>query len=75
MADRSPSFWDREIPDAPPGFFQFELAAFELTRGEAEWLCERIISADRSSRGGAPGRGDVGRGFGEFRELTELIPT
>ena len=47
MADRSPSFWDRDIPDPPPGFFQFELATFDLTRDEAEWLCERIISSDR----------------------------
>jgi hypothetical protein len=47
MADRSPSFWDREIPDPPPGFFRFEMTTFDLTSDEAEWLCERIITADR----------------------------
>jgi len=47
IADRIPSFWQREIPDPPSDFFQFRSATFDLTREEAEWLCERIISSDR----------------------------
>jgi hypothetical protein len=50
MSDRIPSFWDREIPDPPPDFFRFQIATFDLTRDEAEWLCERIISADHLRR-------------------------
>ena len=46
VADRSTSFWQREIPDPPPNFFRFQSASFDLTRDEAEWLSERIISAD-----------------------------
>lgn len=48
IGDRAPAFWQREIPDAPPGFFNFTGANFELTREEAEWLSERVISSDRS---------------------------
>lgn len=47
LADRTPSFWQREIPDPPPDFFRFQMATFALRREEAEWLCERIISSDR----------------------------
>jgi hypothetical protein len=47
IGDRAPSFWEREIPDAPPGFFNFKSENFDLTRSESEWLCERIISSDR----------------------------
>ena len=50
IGDRAPSFWQREIPDAPPGFFNFTSANFELTREEAEWLSERVISSDRLAR-------------------------
>jgi hypothetical protein len=50
IGDRAPAFWQREIPDAPPGFFNFTSANFELTREEAEWLSERVISSDRSVR-------------------------
>lgn len=47
IGERTPAFWQREIPDAPPDFFKFSRATFELTGEEAEWLCERIISSDR----------------------------
>ncbi len=50
IGDRAPAFWQREIPDAPPDFFSFKSANFELTRNESEWLCERIISSDRSAQ-------------------------
>jgi hypothetical protein len=46
IADRIPSFWQREIPDPPSDLFRFKTATFDLTREEAEWLCERIISSD-----------------------------
>jgi hypothetical protein len=49
IGDRAPSFWQREIPDAPAGFFSFKSANFDLTRSESEWLSERIISSDRSA--------------------------
>ena len=54
IGDRAPSFWQREIPDAPPGFFNFTSANFELTREEAEWLSERVISSDRLARAREP---------------------
>lgn len=47
IGDRIPSFWQRDIPDPPSDLFQFKLATFDVTRDEAEWLCERIISSDR----------------------------
>ena len=47
IGDRIPSFWQRDIPDPPPDLFRFKVATFDLTRDEAEWLCERIISSDR----------------------------
>jgi hypothetical protein len=50
MADRTPSFWDREIPDPPHDFFRFQTATFGLTRDEAEWLSERVISVDPFDR-------------------------
>jgi len=50
IADRTPSFWQRDIPDPPPDLFRFQTATFDLTREEAEWLCERIISSDRPER-------------------------
>jgi hypothetical protein len=46
IADRSPTFWQRDVPDPPPAFFRFESANFDLSREEAEWLTERILSAD-----------------------------
>ena len=48
VADRTPSFWQREIPEPPPDFFRAQVETFDLTRVEAEWLCERIISSDGS---------------------------
>ena len=47
IGDRIPSFWQRDIPDPPSDFLRFKVATFDLTRDEAEWLCERIISSDR----------------------------
>jgi hypothetical protein len=44
---RTPTFWQRDIPDPPSDFFGFQVATFDLTRDEAEWLCERLISSDR----------------------------
>ena len=46
IGDRIPSFWQRDIPEPPPDLFRFKVATFDLTRDEAEWLCERIISSD-----------------------------
>lgn len=46
IADRAPSFWQRDIPEPPVDFFRFKVATFDLTPDEAEWLCERIISSD-----------------------------
>jgi len=50
IGDRIPSFWQRDIPDPPSDLFQFQVATFDLTRDEAEWLCERIISSDRPNQ-------------------------
>jgi len=50
MGERSPSFWHRDIPDPPEGFFDFKYANFDLTRNEAEWLCERILSSDEKGQ-------------------------
>ena len=50
IGDRAPAFWQREIPDPPPAFFSFTATDFELTRQEAEWLCERVISSERSAQ-------------------------
>jgi hypothetical protein len=47
IGDRVPSFWQRDIPDPPPDLFRFKVATFDMTRDEAEWLCERVISSDR----------------------------
>jgi len=50
MGERSPSFWHRDIPDPPEGFFDFKYANFDLTLNEAEWLCERILSSDEKGQ-------------------------
>ena len=46
LADRSNSFWRPGIPDPPDGFFDFSSAEFALTREEAEWLSERVLSTE-----------------------------
>lgn len=51
IADRAPSFWQREIPDPPVDFFRFQSTTFDMTRDEAEWLSERILSAGRPDEG------------------------
>jgi len=50
IADRIPSFWQRDIPEPPTDFFRFQTVNFDLTGDEAEWLCERMISSDRQGR-------------------------
>lgn len=50
IGDRAAAFWQREIPEPPHDFFTFKSANFELTRNEAEWLCERIFSSDRAAQ-------------------------
>jgi Family of unknown function (DUF6361) len=73
IGDRAPSFWQREIPDPPAGYFSFTRANFDLTRDEAEWPSEQVISSDRMarheslltvfikdlSRGGSPSNADT----------------
>ena len=46
LAERSASFWLREMPEAPDGFFTFEEADFQLRPEESRWLCERLISTE-----------------------------
>jgi len=53
LDDRTPSFWQRDIPDPPRELLRFEKANFDLTRPEAEWLCERILSSDGGGDGGS----------------------
>jgi hypothetical protein len=43
LAERTASFWLREMPEAPDDFFKFEEADFHLLPEEARWLCERLI--------------------------------
>jgi hypothetical protein len=46
LAERSNSFWHRGIPAAPDGFFDFAGADFALTKDEASWLSERVLSTE-----------------------------
>lgn len=46
LADRATGFWRPGIPDPPEGFFSFTSAEFRLTREEAEWLSERVLSTE-----------------------------
>jgi hypothetical protein len=46
LAERRATWWDPEVPDPPADFFRFVPTNFELTRAEAEWLSERILSSD-----------------------------
>ena len=46
LADRAPSYWDRGIPEPPDGFFDYEAASFQLSRDEATWLSERVLSTE-----------------------------
>lgn len=46
LVDRSASFWRPGIPDPPEGFFDFVSADFAMTRDEAEWLSERVLSTE-----------------------------
>jgi hypothetical protein len=45
LADRPAAFWRPGIPAPPDGFFDLTAADFDLTREEAEWLSERVLSA------------------------------
>ncbi|MEX0663314.1 MAG: DUF6361 family protein [Acidimicrobiia bacterium] len=46
LAERSPSYWHRALPHPPDGFFDFASADFHLTRDEATWLSERVLSTE-----------------------------
>ena len=46
LADRSAGFWRPGIPEPPDGFFDFTAADFVMTREEAEWLTERVLSTE-----------------------------
>jgi hypothetical protein len=46
LVGRSDSFWHRGIPAAPDGFFEFTGADFALTKEEASWLSERVLSTE-----------------------------
>jgi hypothetical protein len=47
LAERSSSFWHRGIPTEPDGFFDFTGADFALTKDEASWLSERVLSTEQ----------------------------
>ena len=47
LVHRPDSFWHRGIPAAPDGFFEFTGADFALTKEEASWLSERVLSTER----------------------------
>lgn len=47
LADRAAAFWRPGIPDPPDGFFDFASADFAMTREEAEWLSERVLSTEQ----------------------------
>lgn len=51
LVERVPSFWNREIPDPPADFHKLVPTNFELSRDEAEWLCERVTSTDDPTNG------------------------
>ena len=67
LAERSSSFWHRGIPAAPEAFFEFTGADFALTREEASWLSERVLSTE-------PLRGPNLLG-GYVRDLQSAPPT
>jgi len=49
LADRSPSFWHRGIPEPPEELFLFDREQpvdFALTAEEAGWLRERVLSTE-----------------------------
>jgi hypothetical protein len=47
IADIESSYWG-DVPPAPPGFFKFDEAQLSLTKEEASWLSERMISTSRN---------------------------
>jgi hypothetical protein len=46
LADRAAGFWRPGTPSAADGFFDFTAADFAMTRLEAEWLSESVLSAE-----------------------------
>lgn len=46
QAGRTGTFWNPDIPAPPDGFYKFAPTNFDLSRDEAEWLVERMISTD-----------------------------
>ena len=47
LVERSDSSWQRSIPEPPERFFHFEKADFRLSRPEAEWLSEQVLSSEQ----------------------------
>lgn len=47
LTERSTSFWHREMPAPPEGFFPIAEASFALTKDEASWLSERMLSTEQ----------------------------
>jgi len=48
LAERTVGFWQQGIPAPPDDFFEFEDASFAMTRDEAGWLSERVLSTEVS---------------------------
>lgn len=48
LAERAVGFWRQGIPEPPDDFFDFDVASFAMTRDEAGWLSERVLSTEVS---------------------------
>jgi len=48
LAERAVGFWQQGIPAPPDDFFDFDVASFAMTRDEAGWLSERVLSTEVS---------------------------
>ena len=68
LTDRTPSFWNLDIPSPPAGFFGFETAELRLTRDEADWLSARMLSTEQ--RGGP----NLLAGFVRTMPTSEAVP-
>jgi hypothetical protein len=47
IVDQGSSYW-ADIPGSPDDFFKFESAELDLSRTEADWLAERMLSTSRA---------------------------
>lgn len=47
LTERARSFWHMDIPPPPDSFFELQYADFALTRDEASWLSERMLSTEQ----------------------------